>query len=59
MKEKLGKFLVALFDATVTYAVAAGAGAIVGQVMSPDGGVLVGAVAAIVGHTIYQVKVRA
>lgn len=58
MKENFMKALVVMFDSTATLFVAAALGAITGLLMQQEAGVLVGAVAALVGHTLRSVTVR-
>ncbi len=58
MSNRVQKAVIEAFDGLTTLVVTALVGAVVGTFLDPQGGVVVGAAAALIGHVIHGVKVR-
>ena len=58
MANRVQKAVSDAFDGIMTLVVTALVGAVIGTLLDPQGGVIVGAAAALVGHVIHGVKVR-
>jgi len=58
MRDQILKALTITFDTVLTLGAAAALGAVTGLLMQQEAGVVVGAMAALVGHTLRSVTVR-
>jgi len=58
MRDQILRALTVTFDTAFTLGTAAALGGIVGLLLQQEAGVVVGAVSAIVGHTLRSVTVR-